>query len=145
MREVIIFPAFERLMPTAQLWMGIRNELPERWLFSGRIKRMGTLIETRHCQVQMSYMHRVWHHIWRHFHATEAHYLKSIKEGYQWAWMFTIHCLWIWILSWGLGQWTNALSHVVNVKASAATAIKWWDDFGTLESIYMNFCTQIGI
>ena len=139
-------------MSTVQLWMEIRNVLPECSLFSGRIKKMGTHVKTRCCQVQMNNMHSIWRCVWKYFHADELHYPESIKEEYHSAWIFTyicvlgqsVHCLWIWIHSWAVDRWTKDLWRVLDVKAAPAIDYEWQANFCELESVCMNFCIQMG-
>lgn len=43
--------------------------------------------------------------------------------------MFTYSLLWIWILSWALGQWTKDLKRdAMDVKAPAAIDCNLWDN-----------------
>lgn len=56
----------------------------------------------------------------------------------------SVHCLWIWILSWAVDRWTTDLWRVIDVKAASAIDYEWQANFVELGSVCMNFCIQMG-
>lgn len=145
------FPQFGRAMSTVQLWMEIRNVL---WVVAkknnnriNKLKKMGTHVKTRRCQVQINNVPRIRGCLWKHFRADELRYPKSIKEEYHSAWISTyifdlrqsVHCLWIEILSWAVDQWAKDLWRFMDVKAPTAVDYEWWANFGKQESVCIVF------